>query len=466
MDSPPPAAPSPPCTRSSAEPRHRSKSASRIVIATASDENQIIPFLATPPSRKHNSPLLSPSPLQDIVLLSPSPHLKPKRRSAAAAAIEDGSPQAGGTPCGRRKSRAAAAMVLMGCASSPRKGRRARRRLEKDVVREERDLGHLADGDGVGNGRVRITRRSRERSSLVTSVPPPSPITAKSSLWFGLGTLFFLSSCFSKDFSFSMISAMSHLGLAILGLAFFKDSIPQRQQLNVRSKVQITDEDILRAAQVILPLANVAFAKIQEIFCGDPLRTLQVAPVLLSGAMYGHLITLRRLIATCFFVSFTLPKFYSCYSHQIHNKDRASMERQQGQGAKPAKRKPIFTKVDQLKPGTSGHTLVVKVVTSNTVLHKGRPAAAHLRPTRIAECLIGDETACIVFTARNEQVDLLKTGATVILRNAKIDMFKGCMRLAVDKWGRIEVAEPANFEVKADNNLSLVEYELVNVGEE
>ncbi|XP_042397468.1 reticulon-like protein B17 [Zingiber officinale] len=363
MDSPPPAAPSPPCTRSSAEPRHRSKSASRIVIATASDENQIIPFLATPPSRKHNSPLLSPSPLQDIVLLSPSPHLKPKRRSAAAAAIEDGSPQAGGTPCGRRKSRAAAAMVLMGCASSPRKGRRARRRLEKDVVREERDLGHLADGDGVGNGRVRITRRSRERSSLVTSVPPPSPITvsqqepreapinnedcrssldgiqehifelvmwknvAKSSLWFGLGTLFFLSSCFSKDFSFSMISAMSHLGLAILGLAFFKDSIPQRQQLNVRSKVQITDEDILRAAQVILPLANVAFAKIQEIFCGDPLRTLQVAPVLLSGAMYGHLITLRRLIATCFFVSFTLPKFYSCYSHQIHNKVENSINR-------------------------------------------------------------------------------------------------------------------------------------------
>ena len=63
-------------------------------------------------------------------------------------------------------------------------------------------------------------------------------------------------------------------------------------------------------------------------------------------------------------------------------------------------------------------------------------------------------------------VDLLKPGATVILRNAKIDMFKGCMRLAVDKWGRIEVAEPANFGLKEDNNLSMVEYELVNVGEE
>ncbi|XVE51381.1 hypothetical protein DITRI_Ditri02bG0035600 [Diplodiscus trichospermus] len=38
-----------------------------------------------------------------------------------------------------------------------------------------------------------------------------------------------------------------------------------------------------------------------------------------------------------------------------------------------------------------------------------------------------------VFTARNEKVDLLKPDATVIFRNAEIDMFKGSMRLAVDK---------------------------------
>jgi replication factor A1 len=63
-------------------------------------------------------------------------------------------------------------------------------------------------------------------------------------------------------------------------------------------------------------------------------------------------------------------------------------------------------------------------------------------------------------------VDLVKAGSTVILRNAKIDMFRGSMRLAVDKWGRVEVTEDADFEVKEDNNLSLVEYELVNVVEE
>ncbi|KAK2424629.1 hypothetical protein P8452_53566 [Trifolium repens] len=134
------------------------------------------------------------------------------------------------------------------------------------------------------------------------------------------------------------------------------------------------------------------------------------------------------------------------------------------------KRKPVFVKVDQLKPGTNGHTLTVKVVNSSPVKtvpnRGGRSSLIASRPSRIAECLIGDETGSIIFTARNEQVDLMNPGATIILRNAKIDMFKGSMRLAVDKWGRIEVTEPANFEVREDNNLSLIEYELVNVVEE
>ncbi|KAI8017004.1 Uncharacterized protein LOK49_LG04G03765 [Camellia lanceoleosa] len=134
--------------------------------------------------------------------------------------------------------------------------------------------------------------------------------------------------------------------------------------------------------------------------------------------------------------------------------------------AKSAMRKPVFTKVDQLRPGTGGHNLILKVASSKTVLQKGRPDGPQVHQMRITECLVGDETGTIVFTARNDQVDLMKPDGTVILRNAKIDMFKGSMRLAVDKWGRVEVTEPASFTVKDDNNLSLVEYELVNVVEE
>lgn len=71
--------------------------------------------------------------------------------------------------------------------------------------------------------------------------------------------------------------------------------------------------------------------------------------------------------------------------------------------SKPGLRKPIFIKVDQLSPGTSGHTLTVKVVSSKMVVQKGRPDGPQVRQMRIAECLVGDETGMIVFTARNEQ---------------------------------------------------------------
>ncbi|GER29201.1 nucleic acid-binding [Striga asiatica] len=66
-------------------------------------------------------------------------------------------------------------------------------------------------------------------------------------------------------------------------------------------------------------------------------------------------------------------------------------------------RKPTFVKADSLKPGTNGHNLVVKVVSTETTLQKGAAASPHLRGIRVAECLVGDETATILFAARNEQ---------------------------------------------------------------
>ncbi|KAI5079285.1 hypothetical protein GOP47_0004764 [Adiantum capillus-veneris] len=123
-------------------------------------------------------------------------------------------------------------------------------------------------------------------------------------------------------------------------------------------------------------------------------------------------------------------------------------------------------KVQELRPGTSGHNLVVKVLNAKQVMQKSRFDAPQRTPLRLAECLVGDETAVIVFPARNEQVDVMQEGATVILNNAKVDMFRGSMRLAVDKWqGSIEVTEPATFSVKSDNNLSLIEFELILVDE-
>lgn len=125
------------------------------------------------------------------------------------------------------------------------------------------------------------------------------------------------------------------------------------------------------------------------------------------------------------------------------------------------KRKPTFTKIESMRPGTKGHTLNVKVLEVKVVLN--RPRGPRGAPLRVAECLVGDETGVMVFTARNEQVDVAKVGAFLTLRNAKIDMFRGSMRLACDQWAKVEESTDASFEPKLDNNLSLVEYELVAI---
>jgi len=136
-----------------------------------------------------------------------------------------------------------------------------------------------------------------------------------------------------------------------------------------------------------------------------------------------------------------------------------------GMAAPVEKRKAEFTSLYHLRPDTTGHNLVVKVLDSKLVRSRpggagGRPGAP---PARVAECLVGDESGVMLFTARNDQVDAMKAGSYVTLRNAKVDMFRGSMRLVVDQWGVVEPASGASFTPKTDYKLSLVEYELVSL---
>jgi replication factor A1 len=119
---------------------------------------------------------------------------------------------------------------------------------------------------------------------------------------------------------------------------------------------------------------------------------------------------------------------------------------------------PVFTTVDGLRPGANLINLVVKVLEAKEVISRPRKGV----PLTVTECLVGDSTGVVVFTARNDQIETAEVGSYITLRNAKVDMFKGSMRLAVDEWGVVEKAE-ADFKPKVDYNLSLVEYELVSV---
>ncbi|KAF8413831.1 hypothetical protein HHK36_001825 [Tetracentron sinense] len=335
----------PPYRRS--EPRQQSKSASRL---TRTDEfsregEDLPPDLIhsshkktkTTPSTNHLSMKTSNClAFQELLLLSPSLLRRSKTRPVERTEMAEEAVD----PVGSRrrcKSRAAS----MGCAS-PRNNRRARRRLEPEP-REEKDVG-LVEEIGKARKRRQSGRSRKEKLSLIPSVPSPisSPKTndddqssldhmgqlisdlimwkdiAKSSLWFGFGSLCFLSSCFARGLSFCIFSAVSQLGLLFLGVAFFFNSFSQRDEEDKIKDFKLKEDSIVRAARVMLPVANLVIVRTRELFSGEPAITLKVAPLLLLGAEYGHFITLWRLCATGFFVSFTVPKLYSCYFIQIN----------------------------------------------------------------------------------------------------------------------------------------------------
>ncbi|CAL5022363.1 unnamed protein product [Urochloa decumbens] len=340
-------------------------------------------LLATPPPKPPaaGAGLRTPSPspsvqvsgysLHELLLLSPPPPSSRRHRSRARGAAGTGVDEslemvaAAGTPTPpRRRRRGAAEQCAAPALASPRNARRARRRLEKDVEAEE---------DAARKARRRKSTRAAPKTAAATekaALPPPSTAAAagvneedtslalvpacpdattsgiefieqsgweglwerivelvmwrnaaKSALWFGFGSMFFVSCSFSREITFSPISALCHLGVMILGLAFFKDSVPQqRPQVERGRSFQLTEEDMLRASRAVLPIANSMISTAQVIFSGEPSMTLKVLPVLLFGAKYGNLVTVWRLLAAGFFTSFTVPRLYSCYSSQIHKR--------------------------------------------------------------------------------------------------------------------------------------------------
>ncbi|KAF0932691.1 hypothetical protein E2562_011986 [Oryza meyeriana var. granulata] len=345
-----------PASKLPAPPYHHSPT----VAAGAEEE------VATPPRKsaagQRSSPMPSPlqlsgCSLQELLLMSPPPGSRRNRsRQRGAGAGLDESLEmvaAAGTPP-RRRRRAGGEQCAAPAVASPRNGRRARRRLEKEIEVED---------DAARRARRRKSTRAaskaapaavdkvaaaadKEDTSMALVLASTDAIrgadaaevsgwedlwerivelvmwknVAKSALWFGLGSMFFFSCSFSREITFSPISALCHMGVMVLGLAFFKDSIPQRQQVERGRSFRLTEDDVLRAARAVLPVANSMISTAQVIFSGDPSMTLKVLPVLLFGAKYGTLVTVWRLLATGFFTSFTLPKLYSCYSSQIHKR--------------------------------------------------------------------------------------------------------------------------------------------------
>merc|ERR1712216_371833 len=79
------------------------------------------------------------------------------------------------------------------------------------------------------------------------------------------------------------------------------------------------------------------------------------------------------------------------------------------------------------------------------------------------DSVAGDATGTVIFSARNKQAEACKPGVVLRVTNGNIDMFKGTMRLAVEKGGSVKpTEEQEDVDVNSGYDLSAVEYELIS----
>ncbi|KAL8271332.1 hypothetical protein Esti_004771 [Eimeria stiedai] len=128
-----------------------------------------------------------------------------------------------------------------------------------------------------------------------------------------------------------------------------------------------------------------------------------------------------------------------------------------------------FTKISSLTPLCSGVNLRVKVVEpikpeADLILPRGQVIK---RGTMV----VGDDEAIITLNLEGQQLELPDVVNTPLLvRNAKVKMEEGHMRLIVDRWGKISDArnddfKDFNFSVCTAKDMSEQEYELVELAE-
>jgi len=126
----------------------------------------------------------------------------------------------------------------------------------------------------------------------------------------------------------------------------------------------------------------------------------------------------------------------------------------------PAQQKKAkFGKVSNIKPDSAGLNLLLKVV--------GEQMVVETKAGKFFEVQCGDASGTIVVSFREQQKDIAGKGAIIAVRNGGAKMINSHVRLAVDKWGKIEASEEAfegEVEMDEEKNISATEYELVKGG--
>lgn len=119
---------------------------------------------------------------------------------------------------------------------------------------------------------------------------------------------------------------------------------------------------------------------------------------------------------------------------------------------------PVNAKVGELTPNSKAVNVTVKVVSKGEVRSttSGRDYSVH----KVAEALVGDETGCIYLNLWDDNIEKIKEGETLSIKNGYVNLFRGYMRLNIGRYGSFEtVTEPQITNVNTENNLSTKQYE-------
>ena len=139
-----------------------------------------------------------------------------------------------------------------------------------------------------------------------------------------------------------------------------------------------------------------------------------------------------------------------CPRRSVYNLSERAVE-----GSRP---QPVDAKIGELTPNSKAVNVTTKVVSNSEVRNtrSGRDYTEH----RVVDALVGDETGCIYLNLWDDNIEKIKEGDTLNIKNGYINLFRGNMRLNIGRYGSFETVKESKIEeVNTENNLSSKRYE-------
>jgi replication factor A1 len=118
----------------------------------------------------------------------------------------------------------------------------------------------------------------------------------------------------------------------------------------------------------------------------------------------------------------------------------------------------VNVKIGELTPNSKAVNVTAKIVSKGEV--RNTTSGRDYQPHRVVDALVGDETGCVYLNLWDDNIDKVKEGDTLNIKNGYVNLFRGNIRLNIGRYGSFEIAAESPIkEVNTENNVSSKQYE-------